>query len=157
MTDGDQQQGQEQLIGKSGRQPFKSAEFGARPRIGKHGGVLLVAFQKHRLSGDRIHARVDHRERRGNAEHVMPVMHHAMRMAIGLGQKGFFGSRLVFGAPVMLLAHPERGDNACRGQQQSEDQQRAQREPGPQPQLPFRLRNGEQPAHRAAAWVAKAA
>ena len=112
MADGDQQQRHEQLINQCCGQPLKAAEIGARPRIGEHGRVLPVAFQKYRLTGDRVDAGVDHRKRRRRTENVMPVMHHSVRMTVRLGQESLFRQRLLFGAFVMFLAHPERGCDA---------------------------------------------
>ena len=57
-----------------------------------------MSLQEDRLPCHRIKAGVKDGERRGRPEHIMTVVHHAMRVTIRLGAESLLGFRLMMGA-----------------------------------------------------------
>ncbi len=115
-----------------------------------------MAFQENRLAGDGIDARIDDGERRRRAEDIMPVMHHAVRMARGLGKEGLLRDLLLVQALVAFIGHAHCGGDARYGEQSRHAQEGGERHFRAQPQAPFGCGNGKHARH-AAARPAKAA
>ena len=147
VTDHDQQQRQQQLVEIGRGQRGKSPQIRARAGIGEHRGILTVAFQKDRLARYRIHPRIEGGQRRRGAEGIVSVMHHAVRMAIGLGKERRLGAGLPRSAGGGLVRDALGGEKAGDDHEHCQHGARQQHHARAGPQAPFLTRD---PPHHAA-------
>lgn len=156
VADDDQQQWQQELIEIGRCQRGKPAHAGRRLGIGEHRRVLPVAFKEDRLPGHRINARIEHRKRWRQAESVMAVMYHPVRMAIRLRKERGLGAFLLGSALRLLVGQPvQRQRRRCRDQH-GHNQRGGHHDARTQPQPPFPRRDPDHCCH-AASRPAKAA
>ena len=88
-----------------------------------------MAFEEDRLSGHGVQTRIESGQGCRRAKHVVPVVHHAVRMAGGLRQEGCLGLVLVVRTLGRLTLHPQRGHRRRCKQQPRHEERAAQDKP----------------------------
>jgi hypothetical protein len=123
-------------------------------RFCKIGAVLAVPFEEDRVAGEAVHARIEEGERGDRTEHELSVMHHAVRMAIGLRIEGFVNARLIARAIRLDGAAPIQAGETGNEYQQDEQRPGDQTRAVARQHAPFLARNQRGRAHAAApAWA----
>ena len=87
-----------------------------------------MAFEKQRLPSDRVETGVEYRERHGRPEDVVAVMHHAVRMTVGLVEKRLFRDFLMVLSLVRLGINAQVGEHTDTDQDDDEERDNSERQ-----------------------------
>ena len=83
------------------------------PHVAEVGAVLPMSLEEERVARVGIHPGIEGRQRIQRPEHEMPVVHHAVRMPVGLGLELVVHLRLVTPRSASVVRRCSQAVNAA--------------------------------------------